>query len=716
MLENYCLQWDIKGKKWYEDDWVYGNLDKDRLEEINQIRKEVVEPIIKLKNQLIDAQNVNDMSIAIYNFLINQNIFSKVRNKIKQLKEDGKLEVANDYNTSIKILVEVLDEMVVVFQNEKMSIEKYRECLKVGLDNKDLGAIPGVQDEVIIGDIDRSRSHKIKAAFIIGINDGSFPSIRKDEGFLDDIDRESLKAEDIYLAKNTMEQLYYEQFNIYKALSVTEEKLYLSYTSTDNDGKSIRPSMLITNIKKMFPKLVEKSDIICKDVNISMKKPTFDALLEQIYKWSNEEKIDDVWIKVYNFYINDSFWGKKLKIALNGLKYTNLPEKIEKRQIDILYGNKIQTSISQLEQYRKCPFSYHLKYGLKLQESITSSIKPIDTGNFMHEVIDTFFDQIKRDKIEIQDITDDMLKNILEDIIDKKLQISKYYILTRNAKFRALIRKLKKTVMISMKYIVSQLKNSKFNVIGCEISFKNHGDYPPIMVELDENKKLEIVGKIDRVDLAENEDGKFIRIIDYKSSVKKIDLNEVIYGLQIQLITYLDKMTEAKQAESAGVLYFNLINSLINTKKRLTEEELEAELKKRYKMQGIVVTDIKVIKMMDNNLKNGYSDVIPVYIDTKGEISEKSSNTISKEDFLNLQKQVLKTIKQISSEILSGDISIKPYYNKEKKTGCDFCTYRSICNFNTKNKGNTYSFIPNMSKGEVLEKLRNSQEGTVDNV
>lgn len=714
-LENYCMQWGIKGKKWYTDDWNYGNLDKESLEQINSIRKKVVEPLVQLKEQLTAQKNVKNISRMIYNFLKEKNTLTRLQEKIKELEKENQVEIANDYRTSINVVMEVLDEMVNVFRDEKVSFDKYRELLKIGLENKNLGAIPGVQDEVIMGDVDRSRSHKVRAVFILGLNDGSFPSIHKEEGFLDDKDRQALKKEKIELAKGNLEQLYYEQFNIYKALSVAEEKLYLSYTSTDKDGKAIRPSVLLINIKEIFPKLKEKSDVVAKNSTITLKIPTFDALLEKIYEWKQGEVIDEIWYNVYAYYRTQPEWSEKLDEAIKGLAYTNLPEKIEQDKVNKLYGNNIQTSISQLEQYRRCPFAYHLKYGLKLNEPVNSGIQAIDTGSFMHEVIDEFFEQIKEENIQLQDLSKEDLKEKVSKIIDKKLEISKYCHLISNAKFRTLIRKLKKTVLTSIEYIVVQLVNSRFNVLGSEISFKNKGDYPPIVLNLEDGQKVEIVGKIDRVDIAENEDGKYIRIIDYKSSIKKLDLNEVVYGLQIQLLTYLNQMSNVEQADEAGILYFNLIDSLINTKKRLSEEELEAEIKKKYKMQGLILADVKVVKLMDTKLEKGYSDTIPVYIDKDGNVSKKSSSAVEKEDFKNLQKQVIRTIKQISKEILQGDISLKPYYNKDKKTPCKYCTYHSICNFSTKNKDNSYSYVPNLTQEEILNRIKIDGEA-VDNV
>ena len=221
-------------------------------------------------------------------------------------------------------------------------------------------------------------------------------------------------------------------------------------------------------------------------------------------------------------------------------------------------------------------------------------------------------------------------------------------------------------------------------------------------------KRQKQFGKIDRIDIAKGSKGKFLRIIDYKSSVKDIDLNDVVYGLQLQLLTYLDAVSKKEELDPAGVLYFNLIEPIIKADKKKTEEELEDEIKKRFKMKGLVLADVKVIKMMDKSLEKGYSNLVPVYIGKDEEISERSSSVASKEQFEMLQKYIIKTIKNISKEILSGKIDIKPYY-KNKKTPCEYCEYKGICQFDKNKFGNEYNYIRKIKKEEIWEKIKEEQ-------
>lgn len=600
----------------------------------------------------------------------------------------------------------VLDEIVLVFGDEKVSFDKYMQILKTGLSSSDLGKIPGTQDQVIIGDVDRSRSHKVKAIFIIGLNDGMFPSVHRNEGFFNDNDRQLFKENGVELARNTIESLYEDNFNIYKAFTTAEEKLFISYASSNSEGTTLRGSILISKMKKIFPKLEEESDIVQRTSEILIENTTFDELLNKLSEYRDSGEIEDKWVEVYNYYKNNRQWKYKLEKAMEALLYNNKPDKINQENIFKMYGETLRTSVSRLEQYQACHFAYYLKYGLKLSEKDNFKINPIDTGTFMHDVIDTFFNIVNERSYNIKELTDEQITELVEEIIDEKLGLNKNFIFTSSPKYKSLSMRLKRVIFRSMKYIVESLKYSKFEVLGNELEFGDGKEYEPIVMQLENGHKVEITGKIDRVDIAQLGDDKYVRIIDYKSSAKNIDLNQVYAGLQLQLITYLDAVCENEDLLPAGMLYFNLIDPIIKSKKSLSEEEIENEIRKKFKMQGLILADVDVVKLMDTNLEKGNSNIVPAYIDSKGNLSNSSSSGVSRKQFEYLQKYANKIIKQISMEILSGNIGISPYYNvKNKKTACDYCEYKSICNFNGMDWNIGYNYIGNAKKEIVLEMI-----------
>lgn len=690
LLERYVNKWGIRGTKWYREDFNFEEKN-DIQDKINITRRAVIKPILEFKENLGGEKTAKEICKSLYGFIEKNGIIEVLTKKADEMEKVGQYEIAEDYRAGMKLFFDVLDEIVLVFDDEKMSFERFNKILQVGISKSEFGRIPASFDQVLCGDIDRSRTREIKVLFLLGLNDGIIPSIVKDEGFLNDKDRDILKENDVELAKSSIELLYENQFNIYRILTTPQEKLFLSYPITDKEGNALRASILIAQIKKIFSRLKQNSDIIISNYQITTKEATLDLATEKYKELLDNKEIDNSWKDTICWYKeNDS---KRFRKITNGVKYTNIPQKISEENINKMYGNSLRTSASRLEQYRRCPFAFHMKYGLKLKEEEEFKIRAVDTGNFMHEVIDEVFTKIEDKELDVKNITKEELYTIVSDIINLKLGISKNYIFSSSPKFVVLTRKLKKVVYESIDYIIESLKNSKFELYGHEIEFNEKADLKPMKLKLEDNKQVIVTGKIDRVDVAKTEEGNYVRIIDYKSSVKDVDLDQVAYGIQIQLLTYLDEIAEQKNFNTAGVLYFNLLDTIVKSDKRLSDEEIRKQLNKKFKMKGLIVADLKVVKMMDSNLApSSYSETIPVYLDKEGNISKSKSSVLDKEKFEKLQKYTKHVIEEISKEIFAGKIDIKPFY-RNKKTPCEYCEYKSICNFDPKIKGNEYGYV-----------------------
>ncbi len=703
-LEKYCIKYGIKNRQ-FKKDFIYGinEKNKNEINYLNEIRKKIINPIIILENKINKKQNAELILKEFYLFLQEQKIEEKINSKINNL-EENKLELSKEYKLSYEIIINIFDEIFNIFKEEKITLDNFYKILKTGLNNSSLGKIPSAQDGVTVGDTERSRTHKVKAIFIIGLNDGVFPSVKNSEGFFNDVDREYLKEKGLEIAKGTMENLYDDNFNIYKAFTTAEEKLFLSYAGTDLDGKSLRPSTLILKIKKIFTNLKEKSDIIENNNYFVSEKEIYENLIFNINNFNN--KLENNLVLFYKYFKENEKYKKILKNNLEYIKFLKKPEKIKKENIEKLYGNKLNTSISKLETFKSCPYEYFLQYTLKLKEKEELKVKNLDTGSFMHEVINDFFEQLKKQKIDVKNIDEEKTEEIINKIIDNKLSIAKNYIFVATKKYNLLVKRLKRIILKALKYIILSLKASSFEVQGTEVEFaQNNGKYKPIRINLENGKEIEIIGKIDRIDIAKDiNNNSYVRIIDYKSSIKDIDFTNVYAGLQLQLITYLDAVCKEEDFIPAGILYFSLLEQMVKLPKKLSKEEIEEKIKNNFKMKGLVLADVNVVKMHDKNLNPSESSkIVPVYMDKLGNISPKKSSVASKEEFEKLQMYVNNTIKEIGKEILNGNICLKPYY-KNKKTPCQYCAYKNMCGFDSGIFKTEYNFINKKQKEDIIKK------------
>ena len=353
-----------------------------------------------------------------------------------------------------------------------------------------------------------------------------------------------------------------------------------------------------------------------------------------------------------------------------------------------------------METYASCPFKFYLQYGLNVKERKTYKLETPDVGIFMHDILDKFSRYLEAHNIKWREIEREDLETIASQIVDNTLTERKYNIFTSNNRLKFLSIKLKRIVKRVLWIITLHIKNSEFDIAGSEVTFGENANYPSLEIELDEGNKLVLNGKIDRMDIAKTEEGKYIRIIDYKSSSKAIELSKVYYGLQLQLITYLDVVTK-EDLIPGGALYLKLDDPIIRSKKKLTPEEVEDEIREKLKMNGIILSDVRLVKAMDTEMAKE-SKNLNLSIKKDGTYSRMP--TATEEELKRLCKHTKNILKKFADEILDGNVEIKPSRLK-KETPCDYCDYKAICNFD-KELGNRFKVINTMKDEEVFEQTK----------
>ncbi len=697
ILENYAIKWGIKGSKWFEDfKYEYNAKDEEIvafLDKINILRENIINPLLELKKKLGNTNEAKYIVKCIYEFLTENDIEKRINEKINFFSENKLEELEKEYINIWNYYLEVFEQISISLGKEKIDIAEFKNILEISLTDTQEGFVPLSTDCVVIGDIDRSRVNEVKCVYFLGVQNGQFPITYTDEGLLNDNDREFLLSNNIRLAKTTKQRTLEDQFNIYKIISMAKEKVYFSYILNDLDGISYRPSFIINKICKIFDineNIID--DNTCDDFKIYNKNIGFDNIYDtiEVLKWYKENDL--------------ALYNKALEL----INYTeNMNIQISKENIDRLYGDNLYASISKLEEYTKCPYSFYLKYALKIKERDTYTIRALDIGNFNHNVLDQYFKYLIENNIDIDNITREETSKIADKIIDSTFEnINSSYI--KNARNINLLKaKLKRVLIKSIWVLTLQIKNSSFRPIGTEVEFGKNGDYHEIVLEINENKKIHLKGKIDRIDIADTNDGRYVRIIDYKSSSKTLDPSDIYNGLNLQLITYLDAITYNENTKNAdlipgGMLYFKVDDPIIELKKDLDNEEIENLLIEKLKLNGLILNDKTLIRHMDNRI-NKKSNLVNINLDKEG--LSKNKNAIEYDNFIKLQKYSKKILMDIGKEILKGKINIKPYYKSKTLNGCTYCSFNSICKFNSRNENCKYNVIKSFSNEEVFDKI-----------
>lgn len=733
LIENYVLANGIKGKKWFEEKWnyrVYHKLNEDENEyeidiinRVNEIKDLIIKPIIKLQEKLKGQNKAKDICKYIYEFLLDINIPSTIQIMIDKFKDNNEIDLANQYSQVWEIVVEILDQIVEIMGDDIITLDKFIKVISIGFDEYELATVPPSLDQVLVSSVDRMKNPNTKHLYLMGTTDGIFPLISKDGGILNDSDRMKLSDNGVEVDIDSKTKTFEEQFLVYRALTSTKCSLTVTYPIADHEGKTLRPSIIVSRLRKIFPDIKNQSYL--NDIeydsseeiveNITTKAPVFNELIKSIKEFEEEKSINPVWLDTYKYFIENDQYHIRAKNIVEGLNYTNQVKQVESEKIRALYDNKL-FSISRLEKYAQCPFAYFIQYGLKAKERKEFEFTPPDFGTFVHNILDKFSKQLSKDNLDWREITNDYIVEKVTIIVDEIIAKIPGYILQSSARYKYLSYRLRNMLISAIDIISDQIKKGSFDPTDYEVEFGVKGKYPPIKIILENGEEINLTGQIDRVDMFEDDKEKYIRIVDYKSGNKDISLTDVYHGLQLQLLVYLDAILESAKYNDgdinpAAILYFKIDDPIIKSNEDKEDDSIREEILKKLKMKGLVLKDSNIIRKMDNTLPEGEkatSLVIPASINKDGTISKNTSG-VNEEEFSILRKYVKHTIKELSKNMLEGHIGISPYKTKES-TSCEFCSFATICQFDSTFKDNNYRIINKKSQDEIIKKMRGEVE------
>ena len=720
ILENYVLANGIKSFKWTGEI----ELDEDE-EELSpkKIMLKVREPLLKFHSSIKERKNVKDVCKAIYDFLLELDVFSRLDERIETFEKYKMQEKVMEYEQVPSIVMEILDQMVDVLGEETLEVAEIYKVINAGLENKEIGVIPVALDQVNIGDIARIKGREVKALFIVGVNDGVLPAINKDEGILSDLDREELKEVGLEIASTNKTKVFEEQFIVYTALTLASKYLMISDPMADFEGKSLRASIIVPRIKRIFPKLIQESDIVNerrkndKLFKITAPIPTFNEFILAIRKNYDNEEIEDYWKSVYCWYKDKEEFKNKSGNILEGLNYSNTKDSLSREKIKELYSNdygKLMFSVSRLEKYAECPFAYFVQYGLKAKDRKIYEFSAPDLGSFMHDILDRFTKKVKEEKIQWSELNLERCRNIVGNLVNEKLKEDSNSILKSSKKYKYFTDRFKRIITKSVSIIAEQMRRGEFEIFSNEYVFGSGGEGAPIKLKLPSGEEVFLTGRIDRIDTLNLDNKTYIRVIDYKSGAKKFDLNELYYGIQIQLLVYLDAILRnseyilKKQAFPGAILYFKIDDPIIKSNVELKDEEIQDEVLKKLKMDGLLLKDAKIVRSMDKEMTT-YSLVIPAAFKKDGDFSSNSA-VVTEEQFNILREYVNDKMVELCEDMLSGKIKIEPCKN-DKTAYCKYCDYSSICQFDTSIKDNKYKTIVKKDEKFIWDQMKKFIEG-----
>lgn len=726
LLENYVLALGIKGRKKWEQAFVRKGRaipeeecgDEKELKEVqklarlNRVRERLMQQLAPL---LEKKKTAGELVRTLYDFIVAGQVQEKLAVYEQYFMENKEPEKSREYAQIYRLVMELLEQIVSLLDEEPMTLQEFADILDAGFQEIEVGTIPGSVDRIVAGDMERTRLKQVKILFFLGVNDGNIPKGSSKGGIISDIDREFLQQSDFELAPTPRQQMYIQRLYLYMNMTKPSQRLYISFSRISSDGKSIRPSYLIDTIREMFPWLgIKKADVMENSLmQIVGKKDGLSLLSGELREYAKGRKgclSEEELISLYHLYEQDETYrdyaGKLAEAAFKQYEHKPLAKAVARA----LYGRMLENSVSRLEKYASCAYAHFLQYGLMLREREEFGFEQVDLGNIFHGVLEAFAGKLSQNHYTWFDFPDEEGDRLLKEaLLECTLEYGET-VLYSNARYEYMVERMYRILKRTIRTLRAQLQEGDFVPASFEMSFSHVEDLQSVNIALSEDERMKLRGRIDRIDTCEDEEHVYVKVIDYKSGNRKFDLAALYYGLQLQLVVYMNVAKEVikekhpgKEIVPAALLYYHVDDPLISAEGELSAEEVNKALLKELRTTGIVNQDERVVTLLDKNFTDK-SLVVPVERKKDGSFSAHSS-IIAKEDYEIVSAFVDHKIRQFGRQILNGDMEINPCEQSGRES-CTYCVYKGICDFEPGIPGYRERVLKSLPEDELLARMQ----------
>ena len=675
ILENYVLTWNIRGSAWTrEEPWRqhpegYGGKPTPEsdavLEHIDALRRAVAGPLDALARRGALAEDAMGQCAAVAAFWDDISLPERLAGRSTELRRMGEEQTAAEYDQLWELMVSALEQCAAVLGEMPMDQEQFGRLFRRMLSEYDVGTIPIALDAVTAGDFDRMRRRSIRHLLVLGGSDDRLPRSGNGAGIFTDAERGDLRSLHIDLAD--ADDILDREFNlIYNVLTLPGESLYVSRSRFTAQGGESRPSFLTDRLEKLFGVRETAGDLRC--ARLSAPGPALEAAAE-----GDRDALA--------YFSRDPEAAEKLARLRAAGELTR--GRLSEQGVRRLYGDELWLTASRIDNFASCRFQYFLRYGLKAKPRQAADFSPPELGTFLHYLLENVARDVSgmggfaaADEKTVSDLTD----KYTEAYIHKELEDFR----EKSPRFVYLFRRLQQTARRIVLDTARELSRSDFTPLDFELNFSKTSDMPPVSLGSGDTS-LVLTGVADRVDGWEHDGKLYLRVVDYKSGVKRFSLADVWHGMGLQMLLYLFSLQKngrqryGKEIVPAGVLYVPARDILLSAGERLSDEEIVRQKAKKLRRSGLLLSDKTVLTAMEHA---DVPEYIPVSVNRSGEYTGDSLATA--EQLGMLSDYVDSLLKKMAGELRSGSIAADPWYKSDSENTCLYCDYYSACHFDEK--------------------------------
>ncbi len=722
LLENYILQTGIKGLRGYSRLFTRkvprgGNgketdeREEETLARLNSLRERLLEQTGMLR--LEEREPAKNYVNKLYDFLVQNNVQEKLAAYEAEFQGEGQLSRAREYAQIFRLIMELLEQIYELLGEEVISLGEFADILEAGFGEIEVGTIPQNVDRVVVGDMERTRLKQVKVLFFLGVNDGNIPKSASKGGIISDMDREFLRESELELAPSPRQQMFIQRLYLYMNMTKPSRRLYLAYSKMNSAGKSLRPAYLIDTVKKLFPEIrTEYPQLRSALEQIVTVKEGAGYLAEGLREYAAGVLSSEMEREVFTIY--SAFGQGELseerdfltEAAFRRYRDSGLSAAVA----SALYGKYLENSVSRLETYAACAYRHFLQYGLSLKERQEFSFESVDMGNVYHAVLEDFAGKLAENGYTWFDFPEEFAGRAVCAALESYAAAYGDTVLYSSARNEYAITRMGRILTRTVLTLQKQLSRGSFRPDAYELSFRFTEDLNSVNIALSGQERMRLQGRIDRIDVAEDEEHVYVKVIDYKSGDHHFDLAALYYGLQLQLVVYMNAAMELearkhpdKEVVPAALLYYHIDDPTVETPVELTEEEINEQIIRKLRMNGVVNSEPGIVERLDGEMEEK-SDIIPVEKKKDGSLSARSS-VLSREELQTVSDYVSRKVAGIGREILDGSISLNPY-EMGSQEACTWCAFKRVCGFEPSMPGCEKRKLGELSKAEALEQMR----------
>lgn len=696
-LENYAIAHGVTRGKWTKP-FTRG----ENAEAMEELRARLIAPVETLRERLRDAKTATASMEAVFRLLEDVGAYEKLLEREEALLRRSMAAEAASNRQIWRAIMELLDQLHALLGERRAAMKDIARFVESGLTGAAISSLPPQPDVVMLGEAGHLMTGRIDALILCGMQDGVLGSAM--QSLITEAERRTLSdAMHRAIGLTQQETAALRQSDFYRTMALPHERLLITFSQGGQDGTALRPSGLLDDLRGLFPQMVITGGVTADGGDDAPLSPqmALDGLALRLRDMADGtlEALDEAWTNALRWLWQSPEWHEKLRQVIAGVNAAPGQGRLPMEQTRRIFTQD-KVSISRLEKFAACPYQHYVDYGLKPVRREEFTFEANDAGDFYHAALQGYasaalhhpdWPDLPEEEVDrlmdgvLAPLTDAWADGPLSDTPAQRLQGSKYVRAARRAAW----------------LFTRHAQRSRFVTIGEEVVFGEEGGLPPVVLTLGDGRRIALRGKIDRIDRWKGDKGVYLRVIDYKSSKRDIDPTRLWYGLQLQLMLYLQAASQGLDGEAAGAFYFTVKDPLVDAED--VKEAAERAITKQLRLEGVVLADVEVVEAMDT--EGGYS-LGPIFTQKGGVYAYAPAYT--PEEMQSLLDHARDVAASLADGIREGDIAVSPA-EIDGWSACQWCEYAAVCGVDPTIPGCTKRVLPRMNRQELLARLANEK-------